>query len=162
MGIKWANGFESAVKTTKCYTKVRDCYYVNTGKACDSVTFTPFSYGCKSSQGKVAPPAPAPPTSLSRLLSSCLSSLFVHTLVTPALNRAYGNVAQGRRREGICPGPFLLLHRSNIKLSTNRNIMLGFERTSSSVGLLASNPAVQSLTDLWPSASHSWLPFPPV
>lgn len=34
----------------------------------------------------------------------------------------------------------LLLHRNNFRLSANRNIMLGFERTSSSVLLPASNP----------------------
>lgn len=39
-GIKRANGFERALKTTKCYTKARDCY-VNTGKGCDSVSALP-------------------------------------------------------------------------------------------------------------------------
>lgn len=85
------------MKATKCYTKVRDCYYVNTGKDCDSLICTPFSYRCKSSQGELAPPAPAPSSpSLSRLLIS----LCIHTVI-PAPSTANGSVVGGRRRENL-------------------------------------------------------------
>lgn len=35
---------------SQCYTKVRDCYYVSTGKGCDTVPCFPFCYKYKSSR----------------------------------------------------------------------------------------------------------------
>lgn len=124
--------------------KVRDCYYVNMGKGCDSATGTPLCCRCQSWQRELAlsPPSHTSPWGVSPLV-------FLHV----SFFRADGSVAWGRR-DGICSGS-LLLHVNSFELSVNRTIVLR-DRVLVTYHLLQTlTPAFTSRVTLRKPLSHS-------